>query len=69
MKTLSPTLIDIIFPPANPWLQSILKGKARAIPPGVQVVRFGDGEEDETMPSGTCEGRTSAGAVGISAAD
>lgn len=63
MKTPSPTLIDIISPPANPWLQSILKGKARAVPPGVQVVRFSDMEDDDTAQSATA----SACAVDVSA--
>ncbi|MFA6310730.1 MAG: hypothetical protein WCV99_08120 [Sterolibacterium sp.] len=64
MKALNPTLIDIISPPANPWLQSILKGKARSVPPGVQVVRFGDMEDDDAARSAA----TSVGADDVSAA-
>lgn len=69
MKTLSPTLIDIISPPANPWLQSLLKGKARAIPPWVQVVRFGDTEDDEIAPSATPKMLASANTADVSAGD
>lgn len=51
MKPANPSLIDIISPPANPWLQTILNGKAETIPAWVQVVRFSDKEEDESAPA------------------
>ena len=49
MKTGSPTLMEVISPPANPWLQSILKSKGGDIPPWVQVVRFDDKDDDDAF--------------------
>ncbi len=39
------SLMDVLAPPANPWLREILKHKA-TIPPGVRVVRFSEEDED-----------------------
>lgn len=52
MKAAGPTLMDVIAPPGNVWLQKLLKGKGGAMPPGVRVVRFEAPEEsdDETPP-------------------
>lgn len=47
MQTSAPTLMDIIEPPGNPWLQKVLKGKSGAAPDGVRVVRFSVEDEDE----------------------
>jgi len=60
MKMANPTLIDIISPPANPWLQTILNGKADSIPPWVQVVRFSDKDEDDPISVALPEQRSPA---------
>lgn len=44
MKPDTPTLIDILEPPRNPWLKKLLSGKGKA-PAGVRVVRF-EGQDD-----------------------
>lgn len=43
------SLMDVLTPPANPWLREILKPKA-TMPPGVRVVRFSE-EDDEGLGS------------------
>ena len=49
MKTLGPTLMDVIEPPGNLWLQKLLKGKSGSLPPGVRVVRFEAPEGTDDM--------------------
>lgn len=45
MSAPSPSLFDILVPPANPWLSTLHK---RETPPtGVQVVRFSEDDDEE----------------------
>lgn len=39
------SLLDVLMPPVNQWLNEISRRKAK-LPAGVRVVRFGDGDED-----------------------
>ena len=45
------SLMDVIAPPGNLWLQELLQGRAGALPPGVRVIRFEVADEpDEATP-------------------
>ena len=39
------SLMDVLAPPGNRWLLEISRRKAD-LPPGVQIVRFNNGDED-----------------------
>ena len=39
------SLMDVLAPPGNRWLMELSRRKA-ALPPGVQIVRFNDAEDD-----------------------
>ena len=39
--------MDVLAPPVNPWLRTILSGKAADLPTGVRLVRF-ETEDDGT---------------------
>lgn len=47
MKPARPSLMDVLAPPINPWLRTILSGKAADLPTGVRIVRF-ENEDDGT---------------------
>jgi hypothetical protein len=47
MKPASPSLMDVLAPPVNPWLRTILNGKTADLPTGVRLVRF-ESEDDGT---------------------
>ena len=47
MKPVSPSLMDVLAPPLNPWLHKILSGRPSDLPDGVRQVRF-EGPEDDT---------------------
>jgi hypothetical protein len=34
------SLLDILEPPSNPWLQAVSAGKVGALPQGIRVVRY-----------------------------
>ena len=46
MSRYRPSLIDVLMPPVNPWLDEISKHKA-TLPAGVCVVRLSDDEGDD----------------------
>ncbi len=50
MKATGPTLMDVIAPPGNHWLQTLLNGKAASLPPGVRVVRYETQDEPDESP-------------------
>ena len=39
------SLMDVLAPPGNRWLMELSRRKAD-LPPGVQIVRFNDAEDD-----------------------
>lgn len=39
------SLMDVLAPPGNLWLKELSRRKAD-LPPGVQIVRFGDPEDE-----------------------
>lgn len=45
------SLMDVLAPPGNLWLKELSRRKAD-LPPGVQIVRFGDAEDE---PAGDVE--------------
>lgn len=47
MKPVSPSLMDVLAPPLNPWLHKILSARPADLPDGVRQVRF-EGPEDDT---------------------
>lgn len=47
MKISGPTLMDIIAPRENAWLQNAAHGKSRALHPWVRVVSFGNNSTDD----------------------
>ena len=49
MAQQSMSLIDVLRPPVNRWLVELARSKS-ALPAGVRVVRFGNGEEEEFDP-------------------
>ena len=49
MNAATPKLIDVLSPPANPWLQTILNSKSGDIPPWVHVVRFDEKDEEDKV--------------------
>ena len=47
MKPVSPSLMDVLAPPLNPWLHKMLTARPADLPEGVRQVRF-EGPEDDT---------------------
>jgi hypothetical protein len=47
MKPVSPSLMDVLAPPLNPWLHKILGARPADLPDGVRQVRF-EGPADDT---------------------
>ena len=45
MTQRSLSLMDILAPPGNEWLRDLCRRKTN-LPPGVQIVRFGDGDDE-----------------------
>ena len=43
------SLIDVLRPPINRWLVELARSKS-ALPAGVRVVRFGNGDDEELDP-------------------
>jgi hypothetical protein len=42
------SLMDVLVPPGNEWLKELSRRKTD-LPPGVHIVRFGDGEDESAM--------------------
>jgi hypothetical protein len=49
MAQQSMSLIDVLRPPVNRWLIELARSKS-ALPAGVRVVRFGNGDDEELDP-------------------
>lgn len=49
MSCIKPSLMDVIKPPVNPWLQQIRSSASKEKPPGVRIVRFGDDDDAEWL--------------------
>jgi hypothetical protein len=45
MTQRSLSLMDVLMPPGNDWLAELSRRKTD-LPPGVHIVRFGDGDDD-----------------------
>jgi hypothetical protein len=42
------SLMDVLVPPGNDWLKELSRRKTD-LPPGVHIVRFGDGDDESAM--------------------
>ena len=47
MTTQPTSLMEILAPRPNRWLMGLTRRRAK-LPPGVQIVRFGEAEDDDT---------------------
>ena len=45
MTRRSMSLMDVLAPPGNKWLNELARRKTD-LPPGVHIVRFGDGDDE-----------------------
>ena len=62
MKQQTVSLMDILVPPGNEWLMELSRRRTD-LPPGVYIVRFGDGADDaadDEEPAATRERRRKA---------
>ena len=50
------SLMDVLAPPGNRWLVEISRRKTD-LPPGVHIVRFGDGDDDSLEDGGDDDSR------------
>lgn len=42
------SLLEIIEPLSNPWLQAVQSGKVRALPQGVRIIRYQEKDVPDT---------------------
>ncbi|MRR52107.1 MAG: hypothetical protein EG825_14560 [Rhodocyclaceae bacterium] len=42
------SLLEIIEPLSNPWLQSVQSGKVRVLPQGVRIIRYQEKDVPDT---------------------